>query len=423
MEYIARDLERTIQKYWALPQIIAIVGPRRSGKTTLLRHLQAQLENSIYISFEDQKVLALFNQDMESFVELYVKNNRTIFIDEFHYAVEGGKQLKYLFDFFPGKKVIISGSSSLDLMVKAVKHLVGRIIHFELFPFSFREFLRAKSPELLSVLERGRLTDESPLHERIFKLWQEYLIFGGYPEVVLQSDREIKIKLLEGIYNTYLLREVRDIIGLSNDFKFVKLLKALSLQIGNLINYNELSELSGYDYKTLKARLNILEKTYITSFIYPFYRNKHTEIVKNPKVYFFDSGLRNFILSNYQSLDLRGDSGALCENYVVTALKRTNLNVNFWRTKNKTEIDFIVQKNGELSPIEVKCSKNVRKTPRAFYSFKLHYDFDQGVIFSLMKKTRKEQLNHTTILNFLPIYGCEFQDKTEDRGSSRSGTV
>ncbi|MHB2150956.1 ATP-binding protein [Calditrichota bacterium LG25] len=410
MEYVLRDLEKQLQKYLTLPHIIAIVGPRRSGKTTLLRHLQAQLENSIYLSFEDQKVLELFHQDIDGFVELYVKNNQTIFIDEFHYATEGGKQLKYLFDFFPEKKVIISGSSSLDLMVKAVKHLVGRIIHFELFPFSFREFLRAKSPELLSILENGRLKDESPLHQRIFKLWQEYLIFGGYPEVVLQSDREIKIKLLEGIYNTYLLRELRDIIRLSNDFKFVKLLKALALQMGNLINYNELSELSGYDYKTLKARLNILEKTYLTSFIYPFYRNKRTEIVKNPKVYFLDSGLRNCILSNFQTLDLRSDSGALCENYVFTALKRTNLNVNFWRTKNKTEIDFIIQKNGDLWPVEVKCSENVRKMPRAFHSFKLHYDFSRGIVFSLMPRTKKEPLNHTTNVNFLPIYCVEFEE-------------
>ena len=410
MEYIPRDLEKPLQKYLTLPHIIAIVGPRRSGKTTLLKHLQAQLENSIYLSFEDQKVLELFHQDIDGFVELYVKNNRTIFIDEFHYATEGGKQLKYLFDFFPEKKVIISGSSSLDLMVKAVKHLVGRIIQFELLPFSFREFLRAKSPELFSLLESHKLKDESPLHQRLLKLWQEYLIFGGYPEVVLQSDKEIKIKLLEGIYNTYLLREVRDIIGLSNDFKFTKLLKALALQMGNLVNYNELSELSGYDYKTLKGRLNILEKTYIASFIYPYYRNKRTEIVKNPKVYFFDSGLRNFILSNFQSLDLRSDSGVLCENYVFTALKRTNFNVNFWRTKNKTEIDFIIQKNGDLLPIEVKCSANVRKIPRAFHSFKLHYAFSRGIILSLMSKTKKEQLNHNTNLDFLPIYLVEFEE-------------
>lgn len=409
MEYITRDLEKTIGKYLSLPQIIAIVGPRRSGKTTLIRHLQANLDDSIYLSFEDQKVLALFNLDIEGFVELYVKNNRYIFIDEFHYAAEGGKQLKYIFDFYPDKKIIISGSSSLDLMVKAVKHLVGRIIHFELFPFSFREFLRAKSPDLLSVLEKGKLKDDSPLHDTLFGQWQEYVLFGGYPEVVLQSEKEIKIKLLEGIYNTYLLREIKDVIGLSNDFKFTKLVKALSLQIGNLINYNELSELSGYDYKTLKSRLNILEKTYITSFAYPFYRNKRTEIVKNPKVYFFDSGLRNFIVENFQSLDLRPDRGALCENYVFTALKRENLNVNFWRTKTKMEIDFIIQKDGNILPIEVKCREKLTKIPRAFYSFNLHYDFGHGVIFSLMPRRVQEQLNEKTSVKFLPLYYCEFE--------------
>jgi len=413
MEYITRDLEKTIQKYLTLPQIIAIVGPRRSGKTTLIGHLQADLADSIYLSFEDQKVLALFNHDIETFVELYVRKNCYIFLDEFHYASEGGKQLKYIFDFFPDKKIIISGSSSLDLMVKAIKYLVGRIIHFELFPFSFKEFLKAKTPELLPVLEKGKLVDNSPLHETLFKQWQEYLLFGGYPEVVLQSDKEIKIKLLEGIYNTYLLREIKDVLGLTSDFKFVKLLKALSLQIGNLINYNELSELSGYDHKTLKTRLNVLEKTYITSFVYPFFRYKRTEIVKNPKVYFLDSGLRNFIIDNFQPLDLRIDSGALCENYLLTALKRKNLTLNFWRTKNKMEIDFIVQKNGGILPIEVKCSENLRRIPRAFYSFARNYKFEKGMIFSLMKKQKEELLNDKVPLKFLPIYCSEFNKEIE----------
>jgi predicted AAA+ superfamily ATPase len=234
------------------------------------------------------------------------------------------------------------------------------------------------------------------------------MLYGGYPEVFLQPDKEIKLKLLEGIYNTYLLREVKDIIGLSDDYKFIKLLKAFALQIGNLVNYNELSELSGYDYKTLKSRLNILEKTYILSFVYPFYRNKRTEIVKNPKVYFFDTGLRNFICENFQPLDLRLDRGALCENYLFSVLKRKNLPVNFWRTKSKVEIDFIIQKNGQIVPIEVKCQANLHKIPRAFYSFNRRYSFDKGLVFSLTQQIRHEQLNDHAELQFLPLYYCEF---------------
>lgn len=409
MDYIKRDLEDVLKKFLDLPQIIAIVGPRRSGKTTLIQHLHAQLNDSIYLSFEDQKILTLFNEDIDSFIELYVKKFRYIFIDEFHYATQGGKQLKYVFDFYSEKKIIISGSSSLDLLVKAIKYLVGRVVHFELLPFSFKEFLRAKSADLLELLEQEKIPPkESPLHDTLFKLWQEYVLFGGYPEVVLQSDKDVKIKLLEGIYNTYLLREVRDIIGLTNDFKFVKLIRALALQIGNLINYNELSEISGYDYRTLKNRLNILEKTYILSLVFPFYRNKRTEIVKNPKIYFLDSGLRNFIIDNFQSLDLRIDSGALCENYILNALQRRSLKLNFWRTKNKTEMDFIVERSGDLIPIEVKCNRKMHKIPKAFYSFKNKYDFNNGILFSLTGQIEKKNLDETTAIHFIPIYFSEF---------------
>ena len=403
MEYIYRDLEKTINKYLSLPQIIAVIGPRRSGKTTLIRHLQSRLPESVYLSFEDGRILTLFNEDLDSFIELYLKKYRYIFLDEFHYASEGGKQLKYLFDFYPDKKIIISGSSSLDLMVKAVKFLVGRIIHFELLPFSFTEFLRAKNPQLLQIMKKIIKKDNSPLFDDLYTLWQEYVIFGGYPEVVLQQNREIKIKLLEGIYSTYLLREIRDVIGLTNDFKFTKLLKALALQVGNLINYNEITALSGYDYKTLKSRLSILEKTYITSFLLPFYRNKRTEIVKNPKVYFFDTGLRNVIMENYQPLDSRVDQGALCENYIYTDLLRKGLKTGFWRTKNKQEIDFIVEKEGQFIPIEVKCSANIKNIPRAFYSFRSKYSYEKGYLVSLTKPIRKEKME-TTEIHQIPIY-------------------
>ena len=407
MRYITRELEEQIQKFLAIHQIIAIVGPRRSGKTTLIQHLQKDLKNSIYLSFEDPKVYELFTGDIDSFIEIYIKKHEFIFLDEFHYAPEGGKRLKYIYDFFPQKKIIISGSSVLEIMIKAVHYLVGRVIHFELLPFSFREFLQAQAPELFHLLEKKELSAESPLHKQLLKYFQEYLIFGGYPEVVLQSDHEVKIKLLQGIYNTYLLREVKDIMGLSSDFKFTRLLKALSLQVGNIINYNELALISGYDQKTVKSRLNALEKTYITTFSFPFYRNKRTEIVKNPKIYFYDSGLRNFILDNFQSLDWRPDKGQLCENYFMGVLRRWGLNSSFWRTKSKVELDFVVQKNGKIIPIEVKCGEFISKIPRAFYSFQKKYDFHTGFLFSLSGKTTVRPINDHPIY-FLPLYMAEF---------------
>ncbi len=403
MEYVKRDLEDSLKKYLTLPQILAIVGPRRSGKTTLLKHLQSQFLDSLYLSFEDQKILYLFQWDIDNFAELYVKKHPLLFIDEFHYASEGGKQLKYLFDFFPDKKIIISGSSSLDLMVKAVKYLVGRIVSFQLLPFSFREFLRARSPDLLTIAERGDLKGDSPLHDTLRKLWEEYVRFGGYPEVVLQPDPEIKKKLLEGIYNTYLLREIRDIAGLSDDFKFVRLLQALALQIGNMISFNELAIISGYDYRTLKSRLNLLQKTFVIDLLSPFFRNKQTEIVKNPKVYFFDTGLRNLIIDNFQRMELRPDQGAICENFVYNMLQREEMRCYFWRTKNRQEIDFIIEEEEKIIPIEVKSSAVQQKIPRAFYSFRQKYKFEKGYLLSLSSEREIVSLNGSQIEK-CPLY-------------------
>ncbi|RMH87271.1 MAG: ATP-binding protein [Calditrichaeota bacterium] len=408
MAYIPREIESRLTKYLQVPHIIAILGPRRSGKTTLIQHLEAQLPNSCYLSFEDHKTLALFDNDIDSFIELYIKKHDYIFLDEFHYAREGGKRLKYIFDFYPGKKIFLSGSSALEITIKAAKQLVGRIISFSLFPFSFREFLLARQPDLIPLFEQREIPPESPLHKQLFTLWEEYLLFGGYPEVVLQSDWEVKIKLLEGIYNTYLLREVRDILGLIDEYKYTRLMTALALQIGNLVNFAELSQISGYEYRTLKQRLNVLEKTYIVSLLHPFYRNKRLEIVKNPKVFFFDTGLRNYVIDNFQRLELRTDKGSLCENYVWGVLHRIGIKHYFWRTKSKVELDFVIEKSGQLIPIEVKCNPYGSKLPRAFHSFHQKYTFGKGFLLNLSAERRTRKINSSTI-EYLPIYALELR--------------
>ncbi len=183
-------------------------------------------------------------------------------------------------------------------------------------------------------------------HKKLQHYYEEYLLFGGYPRVVTEQNLESKKDLLRNIYNTYFLREIKDILGLIDDYKLNNLIKGLALQIGNLIEYNELSRLTGYSYPSLKKYLNFLEKTYICRLIKPFYKNKRTEIVKNPKVYFFDTGLRNTIVDDLRLLDKRTDSGALLENGLVMQFIKNDLEFNFWRDKKKNELDFIISLSG-----------------------------------------------------------------------------
>ena len=186
--YIKRDLEKDIAKYLDKREILAVIGPRQSGKTTLLRRFFESKEKAVFLDFEDRKILDLFLYDIDSFIALYVLPYEYVFIDEFQYAKNGGKQLKYIFDHFH-RKLIISGSSATELSVQSIKHLVGRIFVFSLFPLSFKEFLRFKDEKLLKLLQKSRGLSKEVI-DRAFLLYEEFCIYGGYPRVVLSSDNE-----------------------------------------------------------------------------------------------------------------------------------------------------------------------------------------------------------------------------------------
>lgn len=371
--YIKRNLEHTISSFINKPEIIAIVGPRQCGKTTLLKHIAAGLSGAVFLSFEDRKILDMFERQTDEFIKQYVRRCRYLFIDEFQYAKNGGKILKYIFDLHH-VKIFISGSSAIDLTVKAVKFLVGRILVFTLHQFDFCEFLACHSPELAAYYKKYRwrfaASDYRPAEipsghsAELKKYYEEYALYGGYPRVVLSADIKEKREIIANIYNTYFLREVKDILGLIDDYKLLNLIKALAAQAGNLIDYQELSRLSEIAYPTLKKYLNFLGKTYICDLVRPFARNRRSEIVKNPKVYFFDNGLRHHALGDFRLLNDRPDKGAALENAVFGQLVKQPLAVKFWRDKQKHEVDFLLEgEEGRKMALEVKTTLRNEEFP------------------------------------------------------------
>lgn len=385
--YIKRELEEKIKNYLNKPEILAIIGPRQSGKTTLLKEIAKPLQKSVYLDFEDRDVLGLFNSDIKSFYNLYAKDARYLFIDEFQYAKEGGQKLKYLYDTHR-IKIIISGSSALDLTHQAARYLVGRIFVFHLFPLNFREFLSFRHSSLYEnvyqdvrqrieqYLANKRKTPpviSESLIKEIGKYYREYALFGGYPRAVIARDKDEKITVLKGIYNTYFLREIRDILQLSTEEELQKLIKALALQIGSSVMYNELGQIASLNYINLIKHFNILEKTFVIRRVQPFCRNKRIEIAKIPKVYFWDNGLRNMVIDNFQSLDERADRGSLNENFVASELLKEEHRINYWRTKSDAEVDFVLEENNMIAAIEVKSIISSNKTGKALLSFKEKY--------------------------------------------------
>ena len=379
--YVERDLASKIKQYLSAPEIIAVVGARQAGKTTLLKHLQAGIQDSSFLTFEDIEIRELFDLDIKSFIELYIKPARVIFIDEFQYSKRGGPGLKFIYDTVPDRKLLISGSSSLDLTIKAVKHLTGRILSFTLYPFSFREALRSKDERLSklfeSTLEFGPI--EPPLLQRLQKYFQEFVVYGGYPRVATAQNDEEKREILRNIFQVYLLRDVRDILGLVDDYKILSLVKALALQAGQAISYDELGNLTQQNTPAIKKQINFLEKTYVASLLRPYFRNKRTELVKNPKVYFFDTGLRNAVIKDFKPVNERQDKGALYENCVFSELMKKDRLVKYWRTKSKAEVDFVVD---DRIPLEVKSGLAKPIVGKSLYSFMAKYQPERAFILN-----------------------------------------
>ena len=402
--YIKRIIETEILPFINRREVISLLGSRQSGKTTLLKHLQENLikknKKIAYITFENKQSLQLFN-DLEEFIAFY-QNYDILIIDEFHYVKEGGQKLKFLYD-TTDKKFLISGSSSLELTFQTGKYMVGRMVTFKLSPFSFEEFLLATNESLFNVYSLNKPLSQI-IKYHLMKNFETYLIYGGYPAVVLTKSKTEKEKILEGIIENYLLRDIKDLLTLITEDELILLTKLLATQIGNLINYNELSTLSRLPYKQLLKHLEILKKTYIVDLVRPYSTNKRTELVKNPKVYFFDLGFRNYLLGDFRSFDKRQDIGALVENYIFTKLssnQKITTRINFWRTKSGAEVDFIIEKQGNIIPIEVKYSSSP-VIGKSLYSFFNKYQPNKAYVIT--KDIEKEVKIGGVKVFFIPAY-------------------
>ena len=376
--YYKRELEDKIKAYIDKPEIIAVLGPRQVGKTTLLKKIYEESKNAVFLTFEDIELKLLFEEDIKSFVKLYIEPYKTIFIDEFQYVKEGGKKLKYIYDTSTGKKLLISGSSAINLGIEAIKYLAGRIFVFYLYSFSFSEFLSAADKPLHNIfIEEDKFSEQ--INKKIYKYLLNYLVYGGYPRILLAKDDDEKKEVLKNIVNIYLLRDIKDLISIADETQYYKLLKALALQIGNITVYNELAAVSGLDYYKTKRILSIFEKLFLVKFVTPYFSNKRIEISKNPKVFFMDLGIRNAILGDFKLIDDRVDKGALFENYIFRAFYENDKSVKYYRSKSGAEIDFII--NDKL-PVEVKSKLSKPSVSKSFRSFIQKYNPDKGIILN-----------------------------------------
>ncbi len=346
-----REKLKQIEEATKRKEIIALVGARQIGKTTILKYFYEKLktEKSNFITFDDLDVLNLFEKDVELFIEKYVENNDFLFIDEIQYSKESGRILKLIYDKYK-IKIFISGSSKAEIAIRSLKYLVGRVFIFNLYPLDLREFLISykKNDFLFEKIRKNKDFD------LIKKDFLSYLKFGGYPEIVSEKKIEMKKQILRNIKNTYLLKEIKDILGYKNISDFENILKILAINDGKILNKNSISNDFGIHNNKVKEIIDTLEKTSILNIVRPFLKNKSKELIKSPKTYLFDTGFKNSILNNFNSIDIRQDKGEIYENFVLNILTKYGFEVTYWNYKKIYEMDFVVNLEKGLFGFEVK---------------------------------------------------------------------
>jgi len=387
MEYYPRIIEGKLEPWLRKRQAILIRGPRQAGKTTLLMHLKEKLKGK-YISLERESALKTFEENPDLFVERF--KTKHLFIDEAQYSKKAGRIIKLIYDTYPKIKLFVTGSGSFDIKVPLGKYLVGRAIYFELLPLNFEEFLMWKAKDLVklyrefkkNILEfiNGKKVKPQKAFENEFRqMFEEFLIFGGFPEIVKEKDERFKKELLENLYRTYLEKDVFFFLNVRHLEKFKELMKWLAFSLGNLLEISSITSDLKLDYKTVDNYLNILINTYILRLIQPFHKNLVTELKKSKKIYFVDIGLRNAVLNNFSSIDVRKDKGNLFENFILNELLYEGFEVKYWRTTAKAEVDFVLNLGKEVVPIEVKSLGRIR---RSFLSFIKSYKPKRAIVFS-----------------------------------------
>ena len=347
-----RDILKNVKKVLNREESIILSGARQTGKTSILIMLKEFLENKgqpcYYFNLENPDYLELLNKHPFNIFELIPdsKVKLNIFIDEIQYLDDPTNFLKLLFDEKRDKlKIIASGSSAFYIDKKFKDSLSGRKFLFEVYPLNFDEFLVFNNQKDLITKKGKKLT--TYYKNKILEFWEKYLIYGAYPKVALEKDVEIKKIIIEELISSYVKKDVMD-AGIKNQSKYFTLLKILALQSGQLVNVQELANTLDMTNKTIKEYLYIISKSYQATFIKPFYKNIRKELTKMPKVYFYDLGLRNFLLGNFEAIKNRENKGAYLENIVFREFLNQEGSfdkIKFWRTQDQKEIDFIVDNN------------------------------------------------------------------------------
>jgi len=332
---------------------VVILGPRRTGKTTLVKHyLQRTKFKYRFETGDDLRISELFESGNFSLIKEFASGFELVVIDEAQKIKNIGQGLKIMTDYVENLRLLITGSSSFELLGQIGEPLTGRKITRTLFP--------------VAQLELDTQQNRYDLRAGL----ENYLIFGSYPEVILTDDKTKKINLLNELLGSYLLKDILELNRVKSSRLLLDLLRLLAFQVGNQVSLSELASNLHIDYKTVARYIDLFEKAFVLFSLGGYSGNLRSEITRNCKYYFYDTGIRNALISNFNPLSIRNDAGALWENFIfmermkMRTYKNIHANIFFWRTYDQKEIDLIEEHDGKPMGYEFKWGKKCLKPPR-----------------------------------------------------------
>lgn len=333
-------------------KVIVLYGPRRVGKTTLLNDLVKKLQlKTLFLNAETSQVQDSFSQNELEKLGNIVRGYELVVIDEAQKIKNIGERLKLIIDGIPKLRIVASGSSSFDLSRQVGEPLTGRKITYILYPIAQMELVRIEN----------FLESQARLPER--------LVMGSYPEIFNAPNYQEKVRYLNELCDGYLYKDILELDGLRSSRKVKDILRLLAFQIGKQVSINEIAQTVELSRNTIYKYLELLEKSFVIKIIGGFSRNLRNEIKKNDRYYFYDNGVRNALIGNFNTLDMRDDTGMLWENFIVMerikklAYTNTFKNCYFWRTHDRQEIDWVEEGDGRLDGYEISWKKKNKKIP------------------------------------------------------------
>jgi predicted AAA+ superfamily ATPase len=343
-----------LQEHLFPGKVCVLYGPRQVGKTTLVKALKESSPlKTLFITADDINYREILSSQSIARLSELAGDSELLIIDEAQRVENIGLNLKILVDNHPDLKIVATGSASFELANKVNEPLTGRKITYTLYPVSYYELQQTY----------GKIETRSQL--------ERWMIWGGYPEIVLSGDRTQRETLITELVNSFLYRDILEMEDIRHSKKITDLLRLLAFQIGSEVSISELGKSLAADFRTVQRYLDLLEKSFVIFRVGGFSRNLRKEVTKNDRYYFFDNGVRNALIQNFNGISLRNDVGMLWENYLMVERLKTNqrmhrfVNTYFWRTYDQKELDCVEEHEGKLFGYEFKFTNgNIRKTTR-----------------------------------------------------------